>query len=96
MGDVHLVNQRAAAYYLDLKLYCVQYDAPKWLLFIKALFQTTWLEDTQVKAEHHQRAKQVPEGSISISLSTVTYHHIFHSFKIFRDEVNIATKKAFI
>ena len=35
--------------------------------------------------------KQVPKESISISLSKVTYHHIFQSFKIFGDDVNIAT-----
>ena len=60
---------------------------------LKPLFHSTWLEDTQVEAEHHQMAKQVPKESISISLSKVTYHHIFQSFKIFADNVNIATKK---
>ena len=38
-------------------------------------------------------AKQVPKESISISLRKVTDHHIFKSFKIFGDNVNIATKK---
>ena len=37
--------------------------------------------------------KQVPKESISISLSKVNYHHIFQSFKIFWDNVDIATKK---
>ena len=38
-------------------------------------------------------AKQVPKESISISLSKVTNHYIFQSFKIFGDNMNIATKK---
>ena len=44
-------------------------------------------------------SRESPDGktgskrSISINLSEVTYHHIFQSFKIFADDVNIATKK---
>ena len=37
--------------------------------------------------------KQVQKKNISISLSKVTYYHIFQSFKIFADDLNIATKK---
>ena len=48
------------------------------------LFQPTWLEDTQLQADHHQIAKQVPTESISIGLSIR---------KMFRDNVNITTKK---
>ena len=56
------------------------------------LFEPTWLEGAQVEAEHHQMAKQVPKENTIISLSKVTYHHIFQGFKIFKDDVNIATK----
>ena len=44
---------------------------------LNPLFQPTWLEDTQVEAEHDQMAKQVPKESISISLRKITHHHIF-------------------
>ena len=47
---------------------------------LKPLFQPTWLEDTQVEAEHHQMTKQVTIKGISISLTKVTYHHNFQSF----------------
>ena len=56
------------------------------------LFEPTWLEDTQIEEEHHQMAKQVPKENTITSLRKVTYHHIFQSFKIFKDDVNIATK----
>ena len=45
---------------------------------------------SQGRAAH--MAKQVTKDSISISLSKVTYHQISQSFKIFGDDVNIATK----
>ena len=60
---------------------------------LKLLFQRTWLEDTQVEAEHHHMTKKDPKESTSISLSKVTYHQIFKSLKKFSDDVNIATKK---
>ena len=60
---------------------------------LKQLFQPTWLEDTQVKAEYRQMVKQIPKESISISLSKITYHHIFQSFRVLGDDVNITTKK---
>ena len=60
---------------------------------LKPLLQPTWFQDTEVEVEHHQEAKQIPKESINISLSKVTYHHIFVSFKIFEDIVNIAAKK---
>ena len=60
---------------------------------LKPLFQPTWLENVQIEAQHHQKPKQVPKESIRISLSKITYHHIFQSLKIFVDDVNIATKK---
>ena len=60
---------------------------------LKPLFQHFWLEDTQVEPEHQQMEKQVQKKNISISLSKVTYYHIFQSFKIFADDANIATKK---
>ena len=60
---------------------------------LKQSFKPTWLEDTHVEAEHLQMGKQVPKECISISLSKVTYHHIFQSFKIFEDDVIIAAKK---
>ena len=60
---------------------------------LKQLFQPIWLEDTQFEAEHHQMAKQVRKERVSISLSKVTYHHIYQSFKIFVDDMNIVSKK---
>ena len=60
---------------------------------LKPLVQPIWLEDTQLEPEHHQIAKQVPKESISLCLSKVVHHHIFQSFKIFGDDLNIATKK---
>ena len=60
---------------------------------LKPFFQPTWLENTQVEVEHQQMAKWVPKESISISLGKVIYHHIFQSFKIFREHVNIVTRK---
>ena len=60
---------------------------------LKSLIQPIWFKHKQVKAEHNQMSRQIPNESISISLSRVTYHHIFQSFKIFRDDVNITTKK---
>ena len=47
----------------------------------------------QVETEQHQMAKHVPKECIGISLSKVTYHHIFQSLKIFVDDVNFATKR---
>ena len=56
------------------------------------LFQPTWLEDTQVEAEHYQMAKQVLKENINISLSKITYNQIFQSLKIFGDGMNITAK----
>ena len=98
-----LIDERAAAYHLDQKstirfyldIFFDLMDLAKWskLLDLKLLIEPTWLKDTQVKAEHHQMTKQVPKESISISLSKVTYHHIFQRCTIFNDDVNINTKK---
>ena len=41
---------------------------------------------------YHSMTKKDPKESTSISLSKITYHQIFRSFKIFSDDVNIATK----
>ena len=48
---------------------------------LEPLFQPTWFNNTQVKEDHHYMAKQVLKERISISLSKVTYHYIFQSFK---------------
>ena len=61
----------------------------------KPLFEPTFLEDTQVEVKHQWVVKQVLDETISISLCKVTYHHLFQSFQIFGDDVNIATKKEF-
>ena len=50
---------------------------------------TSWSRASPVR-------KKVPKGNISVSLRKVTYHHIFQSFEIFGDDVNIATKKELI
>ena len=39
---------------------------------LKPLFRPTWLEDTQVKAEHQQMAKKFLKESTTISLIKVT------------------------
>ena len=41
----------------------------------------------------HWSILKPPDDKTGNKRENVTYHHIFHSFKIFRDDVNIATKK---
>ena len=86
----HLIDITCATSYI---VYNTMNPNGNKLLNLKPLFQSTWLEDAQVETEHHQMAKQVPKESISISLSKVKYHQIFQSFKIFGNDVNVATKK---
>ena len=101
MGGVDLIDKRDAAYHLDRKstiriylhifLHLIDVACILTPLGFKPSFLPSWLEVTQVVAEQHQLAKQVPKESIS--LSKVTYHNTFQSFKVFGDDVSIATKK---
>ena len=58
------------------------------------VIDSTYLIETYTSQNSAQPdARTGSKKSVSISLSKVTYHHIFQSLKKFGDDVNIATKK---
>ena len=65
------------------------------LLEFKIIVSTFFIGRYTGRSKAPPDAKTGSKEIISISLSKVTYHHIFQSFKIFRDDVTIATKKEF-